>query len=66
MGMVCGSLVALVITLGAAVVIRDAPAQQDAEGPGPLLDALAFFVPAVSALVYGLFAPDIPKLRGGI
>jgi hypothetical protein len=58
-----GLLITVVVALGTGVGIRAVLAPQDAESAAVLTFALAF-VPAVGALLYGLFAPDIPKPRG--
>ncbi len=60
-----GLLIAGIDKLGAEMVVRNVLAQRDAETIAYLIYVLTI-VPAVSALMYGLFAPDIPKLRGGI
>lgn len=60
-----GLLIAAVVTVGAVFVIHTAMAGQDAEGEATLIYALTF-VSAVSALMYGLFAPDIPKPKGSM
>ncbi len=60
-----GLLIAGIGKLGAEMVVRNVLAQRDAETIAYLIYVLTI-VPAVSALMYGLFAPDIPKLRGGI
>jgi uncharacterized membrane protein len=56
-------LLTAVATLVGAVVVRAVVAQHDAEGAAITIFALTF-VPPVSALAYGLLAPDIPKPRG--
>lgn len=60
-----GLLIVAVLTLGTVIVIHAAMAAQDAEGAATFTYALTF-VPAISALAYGLFAPDIPKPKGGM
>ncbi len=60
-----GLLIAGIGILGAEVALRNALTQPDAETMAFLIYALTF-VPAAVALAYGLFAPDIPKLRGSI
>jgi hypothetical protein len=64
-GLFVGLLIVVVITVGTAVGIRVALTQQDAEGVAALIYALSF-VPGVGTLLYGLFAPDIPKARGSM
>lgn len=58
-----GLLLAAVATLAGEVALRAALAQPNAEGAAVAAFTLTF-VPAMGALAYGLFAPDIPKLRG--
>jgi hypothetical protein len=58
-------LIVAILTLGAVIVIHTAIGAQDAEGAATITYALTF-VPAISALMYGLFAPDIPKPKGGL
>ena len=60
-----GILIAGMGIVGAQVALRGVLTQQDAETFALLIYALAV-VPAAVALVYGLFAPDIPKPRGGV
>jgi len=60
-----GHLIVAILTLGTVIAIHMAMAAQDAEGAATMTFALTF-VPAISTLAYGLFAPDIPKPKGGI
>ena len=60
-----GLLIVAILTLLAAIVIHMAMAALDAEGAATMTYALTF-VPAISALMYGLFAPDIPKPKGSM
>jgi hypothetical protein len=60
-----GLLIVAILTLGAVIVIHTAMGAQDAEGAAIMTYALTV-VPAISALMYGLFAPDIPKPKGGV
>lgn len=58
-----GLLIVALLTLAAVIVIHVAMGTQDTEGAATMTYALTF-VPAISALMYGLFAPDIPKPKG--
>ncbi|HET8907411.1 MAG TPA: hypothetical protein VFN11_10655 [Ktedonobacterales bacterium] len=60
-----GILISVVVTLGVGIWIHAVLAQQDAGSAAVLTYSLAF-VPALIALIYGLFAPDIPKPRGSM
>lgn len=60
-----GILIAGIVTVGAEAALRGVLTQRGAETMALLIFALTF-VPAVTALAYGLFAPDIRKPRGGI
>lgn len=60
-----GVLITVVVTLGVGIWIHAVLAQQDAESAAVLAYSLSF-VPALIALIYGLFAPDIPKPRGSM
>jgi hypothetical protein len=60
-----GLLIVAILTLGTVIAIHMAIATQDAEGAATVTYALTF-VPAASALMYGLFAPDIPRPKGSM
>jgi hypothetical protein len=60
-----GILVVAILTLTTVIVIHTAMAGQDADGAATITYALTF-VPAISALMYGLFAPDIPRPKGSV
>jgi hypothetical protein len=60
-----GILIAVVVAMGGGIWIHAVLAQQDA-GSAAILTYSLSFVPALIALMYGLFAPDIPKPRGSM
>lgn len=60
-----GLLIVAILTLVAVIVIHTATTAQDAEGAAIVTYALTF-VPAISALMHGLFAPDVPKPKGSL
>lgn len=57
-------LIMIVATLGGGFALRAALAPRDAAGAATLIFVLTLVL-AASTLAYGLFAPDIPKPRGG-
>jgi len=58
-----GLLIVAILTLAAVIAIHTATTAQDAEGAATVTYALTF-VPAISALAYGLCAPDMSKPKG--
>lgn len=60
-----GLLIVAILNLAAVIAIHTATTAQDAEGAAIVTYALTF-VPAISALMYGLFAPDVPKPKGSL
>jgi hypothetical protein len=60
-----GLLIVVIVTVAVAFGIWVVIAPQDAESAAVMSYALTF-VPSLGALMYGLFAPDIPKLRGSM
>jgi hypothetical protein len=60
-----GVLSACCVTLIAAIAVRATLGSQNADSAAVVIFALTL-VPGLTTLVYGLFAPDIPKPRGNM